>query len=544
MSTSPIGSGEIMTVHRRWTDWADACAAAVERRAVIIGAGLSIAYWGVTCALAARKLMWNDELYTYYIAHLPTMRDVWAALMSRGEQTPPLFYVITRLSLRVFGDNNIALRLPEIIGYWVMIVCLFVFVARRASPLFALCAMVVPLVSLAYYFAYDARPYALVLGFSALALLSWQTVGSGRLRVLGLVALTSSLAATFSTHYYGIMVMLPLSLGELVRTLNRRRVDVAVWAAFTFALVPLLWQIPLIRAGAAYAGAFWAPPRWVNTVDFYFSLLSTMLVPLAAIVVLAGIDGMINARRDEVAGPRFQPPVHEIAAACGFILIPIACVLLAKAATGAFTNRYAMPAIVGFAVLGGFTAAVAFNSRARMGLVALMCLVGWYGLSQIRELRDPTSFSMPIRTVDLEASIDLLQSDPERQLPLVVADPHNFTILSHYAPPDIRSRLVYLADPSLAMKRLGHNSVERGMLDLVKPWFHMNVVDYNTFVAEQPRFLVYGNFGVLAFLNWLVPELQARGMRIEYRGRRGEYWFFLASRDDVEPSGPSQSPAR
>jgi hypothetical protein len=544
MSTVPVGSGEITTVHRRWTDSADARAAVVERKAVIIGAGLSIVYWAVTCALAARKLMWNDELYTYYIAHLPTMRDVWAALMSRGEQTPPLFYVITRLSLRVFGENNLALRLPEMLGFWAMLVCLFVFVARRASPLPALCAMVLPLVSIAYHFAFDARPYALVLGFSAIALLCWQTVAAGRLRALGLAALTLSLAATFSTHYYGIMVMLPLALGELVRTVNRRRVDVAVWAAFTFALVPLVWQLPLIRAGTAYAGAFWAQPQWVNVPDFYSYLLYPMLVPLAAIVVLAGIDRMINVRREDLAGSRVSPPVHEIAAACGFIVIPIVCVVLAKVATGAFTNRYALPAIVGFAVLGGFTAAVAFTSRARMGLVALMCLVGWYGLSQTRELRDPTSFSMPIRTADLEASIDLLRSDPERQLPLVVADPHNFTILSHYAPPDVRPRLVYLADPNLAMKRLGHNSVERGMLDLVKPWFRMNVADYNTFVAEQPRFLVYGNYGVLGFLNWLLPELQARGMRIEFRGRRGEYWFFLASREHGEPSGPPQSPAR
>ena len=30
--------------------------------------------------------MWNDELYTSYIAKLPSMSDVWAALMSRGER--------------------------------------------------------------------------------------------------------------------------------------------------------------------------------------------------------------------------------------------------------------------------------------------------------------------------------------------------------------------------------------------------------------------------------------------------------------------------
>ena len=87
-----------MTVHRRWTDSADARAAVVERKAVIIAGGLSIVYWAVKCALAARKLMWNDELYTYYIAHLPTMGDVWAALMSRENSWLRV--------VRAFSSNN------------------------------------------------------------------------------------------------------------------------------------------------------------------------------------------------------------------------------------------------------------------------------------------------------------------------------------------------------------------------------------------------------------------------------------------------------
>jgi hypothetical protein len=250
---------------------------------------------------------------------------------------------------------------------------------------------------------------------------------------------------------------------------------------------------------------------------------------------------VIGAGRDR-AGARCAPPVHEIAAVCGFITIPIVCVILAKFATGAFTDRYALPAIIGFAVLGGFIAAVAFANRRLMALVALVCLVGWCGLTRAREWVDPPSSSMPDSDAAVQGSVQLLRSDPERQLSLVMADPHTFTVLSHYAPPDIRSRLVYLADPNLALKRLGHNSVERGMIDLVKPWFRMNVVDYETFVAGQPRFLVFGNTGRLAFLNWLLPELQARGMRLEVRGRRGDNLFLLASRDDTDDtSGPAQS---
>ena len=77
----------------------------------------------VTIVFAQRKLMWNDELYTYYMARLPSMSDVWAALMSGGEQTPPFFYWTTRVSFALFGVNNLSVRLPEMLGFWVMLAC-------------------------------------------------------------------------------------------------------------------------------------------------------------------------------------------------------------------------------------------------------------------------------------------------------------------------------------------------------------------------------------------------------------------------------------
>ena len=48
---------------------------------------LSTAYVVCTWMLAHRKLMWNDELYTYYIACLPSIHDVIGALTAGGEQT-------------------------------------------------------------------------------------------------------------------------------------------------------------------------------------------------------------------------------------------------------------------------------------------------------------------------------------------------------------------------------------------------------------------------------------------------------------------------
>jgi hypothetical protein len=119
---------------------------------------------------------------------------------------------------------------------------------------------------------------------------------------------------------------------------------------------------------------------------------------------------------------------------------------------------------------------------------------------------------------------------------VVVADPHNFMVLSHYAPPEVSSRLVYLADPALAQKRLGHNSVERSMVDLVQPWFGMNVVRFSPFISQHARFLVYGTF--VGFLDWLLPELRARGMQTELLNESGSTLLLLAYREGSAVSSP------
>ena len=92
-----------------------------ERRAAwLLGAGISAFYWFFTLLMSSRKPLWNDELYTYYVARLPTMKSVWGALLAGGEQTPPFFYFLTRRSIALFGLNATALRLPEMIAFWAM----------------------------------------------------------------------------------------------------------------------------------------------------------------------------------------------------------------------------------------------------------------------------------------------------------------------------------------------------------------------------------------------------------------------------------------
>jgi len=260
-----------------------------------------------------------------------------------------------------------------------------------------------------------------------------------------------------------------------------------------------------------------------------------LLVPAvapAASMLAYGVLASLVPRTSSVEQDVIRPPLHEIAAVLGFVAIPVVAVVLAKTMTGAFVDRYAISGLVGCAALAGFGVGMAAERRPSLPLVTAICLVSWFVLNSAREYIQPTGVSQPVRQGTVDRPAQWTAGWRASGLPVVVADPHSFVVLSHYAAPELRSRIVYLADPALALKYLGHNSIERGMLDLIGPWFGMRVARYREFLQAHPAFLVYGDFVRKDFINWILPDLRAQGMRIELLERGGDNLLLLAYRGD------------
>jgi uncharacterized membrane protein len=89
----------------------------LDKRKLLLLCGLSLVYLAGTCSLASRKLLWFDKFFTFYIAQVPSIADIWSALSTGADQIPPPFYLITRASLALFGVNHLAVRLPEVLGF-------------------------------------------------------------------------------------------------------------------------------------------------------------------------------------------------------------------------------------------------------------------------------------------------------------------------------------------------------------------------------------------------------------------------------------------
>src|SRR5262249_39962272 len=149
----------------------------------------------------------------------------------------------------------------------------------------------------------------------------------------------------------------------------------------------------------------------------------------------------------------------------------------------------------------------------RAAAMSALVLVAWFGAKQVNEVGSAAHLRYR-----LEDSIALLRSADRENLPIVVTDTHTFFELSHYAPPEIASNLVYLADPAFARQILGIGSIERGMLEEVGPWFHMHVVPFEQFVKSKTPFLIYGYLNRnTPDLSWVVPALKERRFRVEFQ---------------------------
>ena len=454
--------------------------------------------------MATRAPLWYDELFTFHIARLGQLSDVWSALAEGTDTNPPLCHLVTRLAQRALGPSELATRLPAVFGYWVMCVSLYYFVVRRCTPAHAMAATLFLLASGTYVAAYAARPYGWLLGCCGLALLCWQSAAEGKRRWLALTGLAVSLAFAFTTHYYAFLVLGPFGVGEMVRAWARRRLDLPMGLALAAGPLALVLVLPLALGAQRSMAPFAVSPGWGLMADAYPFLLRAARWPLLAALGLAVAWPLWSHRRGpghadgSIAPP---PPAHEFAAALTLAALPILGVCLGQWVTGVFAARYALPAVLGFAILLGFIVGHRTAGSLPVALVLSAIFLGYFAVAQGREYR---------RLVQVRADITRaakhLGRHGDAELPVVVADPFAFMSLVHYAPAPLRQRLVYLSHPEAARRHNSHDPRD-WLLGQLGRWVNVPVCDYATFLANHRRFLVCGDSG------WLRPNLEADGTR-------------------------------
>jgi 4-amino-4-deoxy-L-arabinose transferase-like glycosyltransferase len=465
----------------------------------IVLALLLVVYFVLACRSAWYKVFYLDELFTVYTSRAASSAELWNNIRDIPEPNPPVSYLLVNWSTALLGENHLSVRLPSILAFAVLVVCVYWFAARHCGVACAWFSIFFLLANNVTAYAYEARPYALVLAFGALGMVCWQHATERR-NTLALVALAASLALALSSHYYAVLLFVPLAAGEMAHSLVRRKIDWSVWAAGALPLMVLVAYLPLVREVKKLAGEFWARAQWTDIELTYGTFLASLATPLVGtLAVLALFPKRSTADDEKSPLPAPGYALHDVVLLVGFLAIPIVAVVLGKYVTGAYTKRYSMPTVIGLSLLFGYCVSRSVGRRAvPIGLI--LALFGGWALvgSEFRHRR------LLATARELAEAHQFLTRHARSSEEVVIGDTFLFTQIVYYWP-ESRFRPLCVVKAVLPQ---GQGGGDRPLLGLGR-LAHLDVIEYDDFDWPWRGLLVF------APLDWLRTAIQEKGIVLE-----------------------------
>ena len=399
-----------------------------------------------------------DELLEISAASAPSNHQVLSYLASGVDFNPPLSHFVVRGSMRLFGDTELAARLPAFLGVIILLMCLYAFVARMFSRSYSIVAILTILCLPVRDYAIQARPYGLMLGFSGLTLIVYQSITERRRRALALIGLSVCTAAVVASHYYAILFIGVLLTAELARAWEMKRLDWALLACTAgppFTILVLLHDV--MRQQHHQLTHYFSRGNLLS-FDHGYDVLA--MDPMVYCVALLLIIGVIGYRRgvafvSVTTRPGPEPRLNEIVLPLGLLLLPIIGAVVSQFVTHAYVPRYFLPAAIGLAICICYIARL--FSRVVPGVVVLLMvpLALGFGKAVLQEVSHP---------VEKLPSIAVLAAE---QTPLLFDTPSNYAQIYHYYPA-LRSNMWVIVDPAASLRYRQYDTDDKIMLALAE----------------------------------------------------------------------------
>ncbi len=459
------------------------------------------ALYAVGAIMHARgKPFWYDEVYTVMAASAPTVGETLTAA-KRLDAAPPLTHLLTHFAVSWFGRGEIAARLPQIAGFWVFCLCLYRFVRRRLGIFYGLTALLLPIATQAYDYAYEARAYGLVLAFCGLMLVGWQTAteSTGARHAAACALIAISLVGALMCHYYAALLYLPLAGAEAYRSYKTRRIAWGIWLAMAVGIAPIAWRLATIAAVVhGFTQTSWSEVQAIDILDYWNDGLKSGLSPLVlALVAMALWAWRSPAAPESADEPQTLEP-WELLAGILFLAIPFLAVTFGLLVTHVYSPRYAMAGLTGVVLL--LPAVAAHMARGRALPAFLMLAISTFPLIVV------TTTVPPPRDPVAEESVLV---DALKQGPVVVADGQLFMQMWLYLPEPLKSNLLFLVDRDAATKYQAFNTVAiDSALSSVRDFYPIHALDYRTFATPGREFRLLQN---PLKPGWMLEKIAADG---------------------------------
>jgi len=502
-------------------------AAWLESHSGLALAVFSAMFLSITCFLGATKLMQFDEIFTYYPSRQATVGQVWSFFAEGLDVHTPILALLAHFSLKIFGDNHLALRLPVILGFWLLCLSIYAFVSYRCSKVYGMAAMLLPPVTSVFFYATEIRPYGALLGVSAFALVCWQRATSESRRWAWLAALFVALTLCVSLHYFAVFLWIPLGVAGLVRDWQRRKVDWALWIVLLGSLFPLIVFFPMIQtARVNFLSGIWSPPSLGDIENTYRFMLTLAFAPMLGTVIvwLLVSGGRAAAPESGLARPLAPLPERVLIALLALTPVYVVPIMLLG---GTFVPRYVLFTLTGLTILLAGAAYQRARGNGLFAVVAVVCLGGWFllkypsmGRHQMAESR-----GLPFRQArPLENKSWMKAIERESGLPVVINPAVFFLHFQHYSLPEVRERTFYLTSLADAMKYDGTDTGDRN-LQFFHRRFPVQVAAYDEFVSTHREFLVCAE---TTNPTWVLEKLLDDGAKLQLVLRDGTYFLYHA----------------
>jgi hypothetical protein len=436
----------------------------------------------VACAIIKdiHSWLWIDELYTITTARQPGPRAIIEATTEGTDGIPPLYSIMVNALLQVVQPEALAVRLPATIGFAIMIVCVLAFCRRRLPAIYAFCAVLLAC-NASLYYASEGRPYGIVLGCVAGALVAWQAAVDGRRRTLSLTILATCVGLMTAMHYFSVFFIGSLLVAEIVRWGRSRVLDFRLLAAVTLpVLLVLAAHGRIIEGSRRFQAHFHSPVSWDQIPEFYIEFF----LPMAALGFLA-----LAAVSVFTPSPPTSPTrgggfiAAEWAAMITLLLIPAIVIVMSKYTINMFLPRYLAWGVIGFAILIAGLLHIASRGQVMAAVALAAVLITIIAAREIRYLH-----SKPVLR-EAEKLRVKLETLPEDAIPIVVPNNRAFIELSYYAAPRISRRLIYPLNRDLQM-RYRHVDSASLLMSSLKNRTKLPIMSYDEMLTKFPRFLL------------------------------------------------------
>jgi uncharacterized membrane protein len=242
---------------------------------------LLIGIVGIEILMSLPRLVWGSIWYDEFLT-ITTIQFPWRQIATGAypkELHPPLYFLVLKGWLSVFGQTELAMRLFSLSFTLGSLIVLFLLVRQLIDLRAALVTTFLFAVHPTYiYYATEIRMYALLIFCCLVALhAAWCYCAIPHASPLALFILGIAVLAAFYTHYFGVLIALGVGVLSLVRLfLIRDRRPIAVLAVLLICALIYLPSIYFIaqRQIQEYRAIYHIPAEQQLTWQVFPGLLS------------------------------------------------------------------------------------------------------------------------------------------------------------------------------------------------------------------------------------------------------------------------------